>query len=481
MSSLSQAISIALTGLQTNTALINVASNNISNASTPGYTDKTASVASVDYGPQFGGSSIASYSRSTDQALTNNFNQSTSNASYSSTQNQYLSQIQTLLGSTSANPTLSADVANFSSAWSQYSSNPESALQQDNVITAGKTLVNDIQNTTTQIGTLVTQVQSNVSDDVNSLNADLNQIASLNQAVQSAVTSKQPAGDLQDKLDVLVNKVSSLMTVTVQSRPNGQIALYTPAGQLLVDSSTAKQFSYNGNIITDSNGTDVTSAFSGGSIQAATDFINTSATAAASTTPGVGTIAKLQSQLSELVNAFTASALGTTSAFATAYSNAVTNSTAVGAPQAGTSVAAQFFTVTNGANGQPDPGTFAISSGLIAGTSNLPQTGAQAIADSFNSTASYNASGLNVSGVTYATLTSAILSTFQQAANTVNTQSATTKSQQTYYQQTLANTTGVNIDTELANLVAYQNSYAASAHVISTVSQMMAALLSVLQ
>ena len=107
----------------------------------------------------------------------------------------------------------------------------------------------------------------------------------------------------------------------------------------------------------------------------------------------------------------------------------------------------------------------------------MPQTGTEAIAGSFNATANYTASGLAVQGATYATLGTAILSSFQQTANTISAQSTTATSQQTFYQQTLTNQTGVNMDTELANLVNYQNSYAAAAHVITTVNQMMTDLL----
>lgn len=479
MGSLTQALSIALSGLQTSSSLISLASNNISNAQTTGYTNKTASVTSVDYGQNFGGVNIASYSRSTNQALTTNYNQATSAASYASTQNQYITQMQTILDSTATNPTLSADVANFSSAWNQYSSAPESSIQQQNVISAAQTLAKDIQSTMTQTGSLTSQVQSDIGNNVTSLNSDLQQIASLNSSIQAAKTAGLQTVDLQDKLDNLVNQISSYMTVSVQARPNGQIALFTPSGQALVDGQTAQTFSWNGSAITDSYGTDATSALSGGSLQAATDFISTSASATSSTTPGVGTIAKFQAQMSKLVDAFTNSSGTTPSSFATAYSSAYSSSVATGAPQAGSSVAFPFFTVTNGANGQPDPSTLAVNSALTSSLAQLPQTNAQAIADSFNATSSYSTSGLSAPSVTYAGLTSAILSNFQQTANTINSQSTTATSQQTYYQQTLANSTGVNIDSELASLIAYQNSYAASAHVISTVNQMLTTLMSV--
>src|SRR5882672_2019519 len=114
MSSLSQALSIALSGLQTTSNLITLTSNNISNAQTPGYSTKTASGTSIQNGADFGGATIASYSRASNQALANNFNQATTAAGYLGTQNNYMSQVQTILDSTSSNPTLSNDIAQFS-------------------------------------------------------------------------------------------------------------------------------------------------------------------------------------------------------------------------------------------------------------------------------------------------------------------------------------------------------------------------------
>ena len=46
-------------------------------------------------------------------------------------------------------------------------------------------------------------------------------------------------------------------------------------------------------------------------------------------------------------------------------------------------------------------------------------------------------------------------------------------------QQKFNSTSGVSIDTEMANLIALQNSYAANAHVMSVVQSMMNTLLQV--
>ena len=73
-------------------------------------------------------------------------------------------------------------------------------------------------------------------------------------------------------------------------------------------------------------------------------------------------------------------------------------------------------------------------------------------------------------------LTSTILSNFQEAASTISALNTTASGQQSYLQQSLSNTTGVNVDTETVSLATLQNTYAASAHVISVINNMFATL-----
>jgi flagellar hook-associated protein 1 FlgK len=46
-------------------------------------------------------------------------------------------------------------------------------------------------------------------------------------------------------------------------------------------------------------------------------------------------------------------------------------------------------------------------------------------------------------------------------------------------QQRMTSTSGVNIDTEMANLISLQNTYAANAHVMSVVQSMMTSLMQI--
>ena len=90
--SLSGALSVALSGMQTSTTAVQIISGNITNAQTDGYTQKSINLAAVSMGSSLGGVEITSYSRLTNGVLFATLNSATSNASYLSTQNSYLSQ-----------------------------------------------------------------------------------------------------------------------------------------------------------------------------------------------------------------------------------------------------------------------------------------------------------------------------------------------------------------------------------------------------
>ena len=441
--SLSSALTVALAGLQTSSTLLQLTSSNISNAQTPGYTEKSAQLSTNALGiPE-----ISSYIRATNAVLQQSYNGATSSSSYLGTQNKYMQQVQTILNSISNPPALSNAISQFASAWTQMQSSPEDPTVQQAVVQAGVNLAQQVNNISSQTISLQAQVQTDTQSTVTELNNDLTTVANLNQQIFTANSENQPVGGLQDQLDQAVNQISSITNVQIFSRSNGQIALYSSNGTALLD-GTPQTFTYNGTTITDSSGSDVTNSLTGGSLQAELQF-NATGTPPSSL-PGVNTIQKLQGQVTDIINAFTNG-----SAFATAYNP-------------GGLAANDFFTNTDG---------LAVNSSLVSNPTNLSNLTSAEVNNTANTfTTNFNftdaSSGLALNSGTTTDLVNTFLSGFQQAANTLSTQSQSATQQQTYYQQTLSNATGVNVDTELVNLTNLQNSYAASAHVISTISQM---------
>jgi len=287
--------------------------------------------------------------------------------------------------------------------------------------------------------------------------------------------------DLEDERDTLVNKISQYTNVTIMQRDNGQIALYTSGGTALLDGG-AQTFSVgsDGNTVVNTAGSDVTSSLTRGSLQAFTDFLSETVTSA----NGVAVLTKLESQMKNLSNVFIATT-GDGNSFADIYSTSD-----LGADELDT----EFFTALIGTDGLPEISSFSVNSALIDGTSKVKAaagTGLSnmfedrdiAIATSFSggaytysTTSTFSSLGLTVKSQTASGIATAILTGFQQSASAIKSQYATASTQQAYYKSSLSSETGVDTDTELVNLTMWENSYAASAHVISTIQSMMQTL-----
>ncbi len=476
--SLSSALTVALSGLQTSTTAAQVIAGNISNAQTDGYTAKTINLSEIASGVSSGGVHIASYSRATNEVLSATTNTATTAAAYYGMQNNYMTQVQSILDSTGNPPALSAELSDFQAAWTSFGADPSSITQAQMIISAGESLASLVASISRQTLAMETNVKSDLATAVAELNTALNKVKSLNTDISIALANGQPIVNLQDQRDRAVTTIAQYTNVTVLDRQNGQIALYTNNGTCLLDAA-AQKFSIDSDGVTilNSSGANVTSCLTGGSLQAQTDFLASTAT----TANGVGVLTKLKSQMQNFANLFLATTAGGGS-FADAYNNAAASPG---------EQASSFFTATiNPATGLPQLDTFQVNANLVNGTTAVKKAAASAVSDVFAATnaaitivsltpltyatsSTFSAAGLTLQNHTFSNIATGILSGFQQAANTIKDQSETAKTQRDYYKNSLSNETGVNTDEELINLTNWQNSYAASAHVISTIQSMM--------
>ncbi len=476
--SLSTALNVALSGLQTSTAVAQVLAGNIANAQTEGFTAKSVSLTEVSSGASVGGVLITGYTRATNDVLMATMNTATTNASFYETQDSYMSEVQSIMDSTGNPPALSDKLNAFQAAWTEFDANPSSPTQAQMIISAGISLANLVQSITLQTATMETSVKMDLVTSVAELNAALKTVQTLNSDISVALANNQSTVNLEDQRDAAVTIVAKYTNVTIMRRNNSQIALYTRNGCCLLDSK-AQTFSVDagGLTILNSAGQDVTSSLSGGKLQAQTDFLSPTAT----TANGMGVLTKMKSQMQNFANLFLATTAGGGS-FADAYDNATT---ATGEQPN------DFFTATiTASTGMPQLDTFQVNPDLVSGAMTLKKAAAEAVSEIFAATnaaiavtsvsppvyatsSTFTAEGLTLQNQTFSGIATGILSGFQQAANIIQEQGSTSATQRDYYKTSLSNETGVNTDEELINLTNWENSYAAAAHVISTIQNMM--------
>jgi flagellar hook-associated protein 1 FlgK len=463
----------ALTGLRATQAQIQLISGNIANAQTPGYSEQTLTETPIRTPAGGAGVQTGIIQRISDQLLTQSLNKQTSTASAASTTNNYLSQLQNLLGQVGSGSSFTDALNNFVSAMQTDATTPEDPVAQSAAVNAGQQLAQRLNQLSSSIQGLRANTDSDLGTSVTDLNNDLNAIAGLNGSIAQVQAEGQSTATLQDQRDQLVNKVSQLIGITSYTRTDGTLVVLTTGGQTLIDGTSVSQFSYTttGTVTAGSplspvtlNGANVTASLTTGQIGALLQLRDT-------TLPNV--TAELNQFTNNLFNATTNSNLNT--------SNSGTNAT---------NDANNFFANVDIASGLDNAGTIEVNPSLVAnnsllynGISGPDPTIASSIATNLTATTAFAAAG-NFNSGSNTTLSDYGAQIIGQAATAASDadQNNTYQSQlQTQMQNRLQSEVGVNLDQELGNLTVYQNAYAASAHVISTIQTMYDALMSITQ
>ena len=370
--SLDVARSIAVSSLMATQVQISVASANIANASTTGYTKKTAVQSATVSGGVGTGTTITAITSNVDKLLLKSLVGATSDLGAANTNSDYLDQLQALYGSTtgtdSTGTSLANTLASLETALSSLSSTPSSAALQANAVSALDDVAAQLRDTSDGIQTLRNNADTAISTSVDDVNTQLKTIASLNTQIKLAAASGQSTGDLEDQRNTALQDVASQMNVSYFISSSGDMQVYTASGQALVDSSAHElSFTASSSVTANStydptssnglsgisvNGVDVTAQISSGTIGALISERDTVLPAA-------------QAQLDELANQLTSSL------------NAVSNS--------GTSV--------------PPPATLTGTTAVTADTA-LSATGTVRIAVADSSGNLVSSADIDLSGIT---------------------------------------------------------------------------------
>jgi flagellar hook-associated protein 1 len=230
---------ISISALQAFQNAINVTSNNIANASTPGYDRESVNL--TEALPQSNGSAtvgsgvvVTGIGRAFSQAATNQLNTSQSMLGQLNALQNYSSQIDNLFGTTVGG--LSTALQNFYNAFSNVANNPTSTASRQALLGQAQAVASSFQNASSQLNSLNTDVNSRITADVTQINSIATAISTLNKqiVVGTAQDGGQPPNELLDQRDQLVSNLSQLVGVSTTTDTNGALNVFVGNGQPLV-------------------------------------------------------------------------------------------------------------------------------------------------------------------------------------------------------------------------------------------------------
>jgi flagellar hook-associated protein 1 FlgK len=223
----------ALSGLEANQESIQTTSNNIANATTPGYSEESAVMTetlslTLPGGIQLGtGVDVSSVTRASNQYLNNAYRTQNAVAGYDSTLSATLQQVQSQLSEPSGNG-ISSELSAFWGAWNSLANDPTNTAARQTVIDDGTTLAQGLGSLSSQLSAVQAQVAQQYSDLTatgGELQTYANQIATLNGEIARQAQGGQNTNQLLDQRDQAINNLSALGTVSYTDLGNGQLTL----------------------------------------------------------------------------------------------------------------------------------------------------------------------------------------------------------------------------------------------------------------
>jgi flagellar hook-associated protein 1 len=243
---LSNIFGIDVSALQAFQQAIEVTSNNVANASTPGYDEESIDLTAAvpqEYGsiPIGAGVVVSGVQRAYSQAAANQLNTSQSSLGQLNALQNYTSQIDNLFGTTAGG--LTTSLQTYYSGWSAVADDPTSTAARQALLGDADALASNLNSTSTQLNGLNTDVNTRISADVQQINSISSQISNLNQQIVISTGTGQSPNELLDQRDQLVSNLSQLVGVTTTSNSDGSINVFVGNGQPLVLDQNTYQLS----------------------------------------------------------------------------------------------------------------------------------------------------------------------------------------------------------------------------------------------
>jgi flagellar hook-associated protein 1 FlgK len=263
---------------------INTTGHNLSNLDTEGYSRQRAEFTTFEpiYLPglnreetpgQIGqGVVIERVERIRDELLDKRIIAEENHEGYWETRNQYLSDIARMYNEPT-DSSVRSKLDAFWNSWQELAIHPSDLAPRQEVVETGKTLVDAFHNRFQSLKAIQDMAESDIQLTVKQVNDYSTEIAALNETITKVLAQGDNPNDLKDRRDLLVDKLSKLVDITVDQSDPDEFMVHT-AGNILVQGRIGRQFDLVRNIETEGYSnivwqeTQEDAAFRGGSLAA---------------------------------------------------------------------------------------------------------------------------------------------------------------------------------------------------------------------
>ncbi len=272
MAGLSHVLSVAKEALLAHQLSVQVASHNIANVDTEGFTRQTLKLTThestpVSAGLVGGGVTGEDITRNYDQFMVERLVDQQSLLGNLEAQQQSLRLVETVFNEA---PGLALnDLMNkYWTSLQELSDNPDIQATRQSVEQSAQLVIDQLQTMSTEMARAKFDIGVNLDTAIEDVNSIVTQIANLNTRISGAESAAHDANDLRDKRDLLLKDLSDLVDITFFEDKNGGYTVLLASGHTLVESGESWQVDWENNeliwVNRDINGIETRKAIGGG-------------------------------------------------------------------------------------------------------------------------------------------------------------------------------------------------------------------------
>jgi len=228
--SLTSAIRTAQSALSNNSTQTSVISRNISNASNPDYNRRSAILATTTFG-----ATVVTTERAQNQTLLRQGLQGMSASTGQQTLLSGLERLKSIFGGNDYETSPASMMATFRDTLSTFAVKPSEATLAESAIADANQLATGLRSASKAVQATRLDADRQIALDVNKLNSLLADFKKANDAVVGGTRSGRDVNQQMDERERILKQIVEIVPVSINGRESNDLALYTAGGLTLFE------------------------------------------------------------------------------------------------------------------------------------------------------------------------------------------------------------------------------------------------------
>ncbi|MFV0384257.1 flagellar hook-associated protein FlgK [Paracoccus sp. (in: a-proteobacteria)] len=240
--SITKALSNAVSGLTATARGTETVAANLANVMTPGYARREMAISAQTLGGAGGGVRIDGITRIVNAGLLAETRLAGSAQTEVATRLTFAKSMEQVVGLPGDRNGLGTALTEFRAALSEASTRPDDEIRLSSVLTSATSLAQRLNGASAAVQAQRSDASQAIALDVRTLNGSLDRVAYLNRRISIISAQGGDTSSLKDERQTVIDRINTIVPIQEIPREAGKVALFSAEGAVLLDGSIPSGF-----------------------------------------------------------------------------------------------------------------------------------------------------------------------------------------------------------------------------------------------